>query len=69
MSLKPFRGETVLVIGPFPFGDDAPRGWLENDGPKSEFVEGEYSTPFRRVPEGGNRVPLIPAECGLQSCS
>jgi len=56
LSLEPFRGETILVIGPFPFGDDAPGGWLENDSSKSEFVEGEYPTPFRRVPEGGNRV-------------
>jgi hypothetical protein len=56
LSLQPFRSQAILVIGPFPLGNDAPRGGFENDRPKSEFVEGQHPAPFRRVPKGGNRV-------------
>ena len=56
LPLQPFRSQTILVISPFPFGNDAPGGGLEDDRPKPKLVEGEYSTPFRRVPEGGNGV-------------
>ena len=56
LSLQPFRSQTILVIGPFPFRNDAPGSWLEKDRSKSELIEGEDSTPFRRMPESGNCV-------------
>src|SRR5437660_336538 len=56
LTLQPFRGQAVLVIRPFAFGNDAPRGRLEHHRPTSEFVKGEHAAPFRRVPESSNRV-------------
>src|SRR5436305_765270 len=56
LTLQPFGGQAVLVIGPLALGHEAPGGRLENDGSKSEFVEGEHAAPFRRVPESSNRV-------------
>ena len=56
LSLQPFRSQAILVIGPFALGNDAPGGGLEDDRPEAELVEGEYSTPFRRVPEGCDRI-------------
>src|ERR1019366_3623945 len=56
LPLKPFRSKTVFVIGPFALRNDAPGRWLQNDCSTSKFVEGEHASPFRRVPEGGDRV-------------
>ena len=56
MPLQSLRGESIFVIGPFPLGNHVSGCRLEHDRPASELVEGEYSTPFRRMPEGDNRV-------------
>src|SRR5260370_19042042 len=42
LSLQPFRSQAILVIGPFPLGNDAQRRGLENDCSKPEFVEGQH---------------------------
>ena len=38
LSLQPFRSQAILVIGPFPLGNHAPGGGLEDDRSKPEFV-------------------------------
>jgi hypothetical protein len=56
LPLEPFRSQPILVIGPFSFGDHAPGRRLQRHRPISEFVEGQHASPFRSVPEGGQRI-------------
>jgi hypothetical protein len=56
LPLEPFGSQPILVIGPFSFGDDTPGHWLQHHRSISEFVEGQHASPFRSVPEGGQRI-------------
>ena len=56
LFLKPFRRETVFVIGPVPLRHNPPRCGLKRNGSESKLVEREDTSPFWCMPEGGDRV-------------